>query len=68
MIKIVKKHTGFHCLLTEIKLYISGFFEIEYIPQEVLNKIRDKSITHNVFTIQDNESIVCGFYCIFFLS
>ena len=26
-------------------------FGIEYIPQEVLNKIRDKSITHNVFRI-----------------
>ena len=37
-------------------------FEIEYISQEVLNKIKDKSITHNIFRIQDNESIRCGFY------
>ena len=35
----------------------------EDIPHEVLNKIRDKSITHNIFRIQDNESILCGFYC-----
>ena len=42
-------------------------FGIEYIPQEVLNKIRDKSITHNIFRIQDNESIMCGFYCIAFI-
>ena len=35
----------------------------EYIPQEVLHKIKDKSITHNIFRIQDNESIMCGFYC-----
>ena len=34
-------------------------FGTEYIPQEVLNKIRDKSITHNIFRIQDNESIMC---------
>ena len=39
-------------------------FGIEYIPQEVLNKVRDKSITLNIFRIQDNESIMCGFYCI----
>ena len=26
-------------------------FRIEYIPQEVLNKIKDKSITHNIFGI-----------------
>ena len=42
-------------------------FGIEYIPQEVLNKIKDKSITHNIFRIQDNESIMCGFYCIAFI-
>ena len=42
-------------------------FGIEYIPQEVLNKIRDKLITHNIFRIQDNESIICGFYCIAFI-
>ena len=34
---------------------------IEYIPQEVLNKIKDKSITHNIFRIQDDGSIMCGF-------
>ena len=42
-------------------------FGIEYIPQKVLNKIKDKSITHNIFGIQDNESIICGFYCIAFI-
>ena len=42
-------------------------FGIEYIPQEVLNKIEDKSITHNIFRIQNNESVMCGFYCITFI-
>ena len=40
---------------------------IEYILQEVLNKIKDKSISLNIFRIQDNESIMCGFYCIAFI-
>ena len=26
------------------------------------------SVTHNIFRIKDNESIVCGFYCIAFIS
>ena len=39
----------------------------EYILQEVLNKFKDKSITHNIFRIQDNESTMCGFYCIAFI-
>ena len=42
-------------------------FRIEYIPQEVLNKIKHKSITHNIFRIQDDDSIMCGFYCIAFI-
>ena len=42
-------------------------FGVEYIPQEVLNKIQDKSITHNIFRIQDSESIMCGFSCICFI-
>ena len=40
-------------------------FELN-ISQELLNKIRNKSITHNIFRIQNNESIMCGFYCITF--
>ena len=41
-------------------------FGNEYIPQEVLNKIKGKSMTHNIFRIQDNNSM-CGFYCIVFI-
>ena len=33
-------------------------FGIEYIPQEALNKIKDKSITRNICRIQHNESIM----------
>ena len=42
-------------------------FGVEYFPQEVLNKIRDKSITHNIFRIESDGSIMCGFYCIGFI-
>ena len=37
------------------------------MPLEVLNKIRDKPITHNIFRIQDNESVMCRCYCIAFI-
>ena len=35
------------------------YFGIEFIPQEILNKIKDKSITHNIFRIQGDDSIMC---------
>ena len=42
-------------------------FGIEYFSQEVLNKIKDKSITRNIFRIQDDNYIMCGFNCIAFI-
>ena len=67
MIKVLKEHIWFHYLLTKNLTVHFDSFVIEYIPQEVLNKIKDKSITHNIFRIQDTESIMCGFCCIAFL-
>ena len=43
-----------------------GIF-IFLIPSEVLNQIRDKPITHNTSRIQDNDSVMFGFYCIAFV-
>ena len=48
-------------------IYLAVYFNsfvTEYIHQEVLNKIKGKSLTHKIFRIQDNKSIMCGFYCI----
>ena len=56
MIKILKEHIGFHCILIEILLYAL----IEYIPQEVLNKIRDKSIMCQLYCIAFIEYMLAG--------
>ena len=42
-------------------------FGVEYIPPEVRNKTKDKSITHNIFRMEDDDSIMCRFYCIAFI-
>ena len=61
MIKIVKEHIRFHYLLKEIQLCTLILLELNVFPQEVLNKIGDKSITHNIFRIEGNESIMCEY-------
>ena len=44
------KGTHWVSLFTDKNLAIYfDCFGIEYIPQEVLNKIRDISVTHNIF-------------------
>ena len=40
---------------------------LKYIPQDVLNKIRDKYIMHKIFSIQDDDSIMFGLYCSAFI-
>ena len=65
-----KKSKGTHWASLLIDRNTAAYFDsfgIEYIPQEVLNKIRDKSNTHKIFRIQDNNSIMCGFYCVAFM-
>ena len=65
-----QKSKGTNWVSSFIDRYTAIYFDsfgIEYIRQEVLNKIRDKSITQNIFRIQDNEPLVCGFYCIAFI-
>ena len=70
-INLYNKNTkGKHWVLLFIHKNVTIYFHsfsIECIPQEILNKIRNKSITHNIYRIQDNESIIFGFSCIGFI-
>ena len=45
----------------------SDYFEYEYVPQEVLKKIKDKSVTRKIFGIQSDDSMMCGYYYITFI-
>ena len=65
-----EKSKGTHWVSLFIDRNLAVYFDsfgIEYIPQEALNRIRDKSITHNIFKTQNNEFIMRGFYCIVFI-
>ena len=58
---MTKKSKGTYWVSLFINRNIAVYFDsfgTEYIRQEVLNKIKDKSITHNIFRIQDNKSIM----------
>ena len=42
-------------------------FGVEYIPKEIMKSIGNKNIDSNIFRIQDNNSIMCGYFCILFI-
>ena len=65
-----KQSKGMHWVFLFIGRNMAVYFDsigIEYIPQEVLSKIRDKLITDTIFRIQFDDSIMCGCYCIAFI-
>ena len=41
-------------------------FEVQYIPQDVLSKVKDKSVTYSIRRIQTDASTMCGCCCIAF--
>ena len=43
------------------------YFGVEHIPKEIKTFIKSKNITTNIFRIQANDSIICGYFCIGFI-
>ena len=44
-----------------------GSFGVEHIPKEIKKVIKNKNIKTNIFRIQANDSIMCGYFCIGFI-
>ena len=64
----VKEHIwSYYYLFVKNATVYFDCFGVEYIPEELLNKIKDKYIRCNMFTIQSDDYIICGFYCITFI-
>ena len=58
-----KQNNRMHWISFFIEKHTFSYFNwsgSEYIPQDVLNKIKDKSITCNIFRIQENDPIMLG--------
>ena len=53
------------CNRNEIVYFDS--FGVEYIPEEIKEFIENKNIKANNFRVQENDSIMCGYFCIGFI-
>ena len=42
-------------------------FGVEHIPKEIKRFIKNKNIKANIYRIQANNSIMCGYFCIGFI-
>ena len=64
------ENTGTHWIVAYVKkdeVICFDSFGAEYIPKEIMEKTKNKNIKTNIFRIQDNNSIMCGYFCILFI-
>ena len=53
------------CKRSEIFYFYS--FGVEHIPEEIKEFIENKNIKANIFRVQANNSVMCGYFCIGFI-
>ena len=57
--------TALFCKRSEIVHFDS--FGVEHVPEEIEEFIENKNINVNIFRVQTNNSIMCGYFCIGFI-
>ena len=62
----VGKHwTALLCNRNEVVYFDS--FDVEYVPEEIKKFVENKNIIANIFRVQANDSVMCGYFCIGFI-
>ena len=41
--------------------------DVEHVPEEIKKNLGNKNIAANIFRVQVNDSIMCGYFCIGFI-
>ena len=47
-------------------VFFNGF-TVEHVPEEIKEFIGNKNIKANIFRVQANDSVMCGYFCIGFI-
>ena len=55
----------FFCKRNEIVCFDN--FGVEHIPEKIKKIIGNKKIKTNIFRVQGNDSVMCGYFCIGFI-
>ena len=53
------------CNRNEIVYFDS--FGVEHVPEEIKEFVGNKNIIANIFRVQANDSVMCGYFCIRFI-
>ena len=53
------------CNRSEIVYFDS--FDVEHVPEEIKEFVGNENIIANIFRVQANNSVMCGYFCIGFI-
>ena len=65
LVDIGKQWTALLCNRNEVVYFDS--FGVEYVPEEIKKFVGNKNIIANIFRVQANDSVMCGYFCIGFI-
>ena len=60
-------HIGLLYFVKKNAILYFDSFGVEHIPEEMKEFIGDKKIKANIFQVQANNSVMCGYFCIGFI-
>ena len=53
--------------LAEVKFFFFDSFGVEHVPEKIKESIWNKNIIANIFRVQANNSVMCGYFCTGFI-
>ena len=59
-------HIGLLYFVKKNEVIYFDSFRVEHIPEEIKKCIGNKDIKANIFQVQENNSVMCGYFCIGF--
>ena len=60
-------HIGLLCFVKQNEIIYFDSFGVEHIREEIKEFIGNKNIKANIFRVQANNSVMCGYFCIGFI-
>ena len=63
-------HVGTHWIalfFNRSEIVYLDSFGVEHVPEKIKEFVGNKNITANIFRVQANSSVMCGYFCIGFI-
>ena len=67
MIIKIPVHIGLLYFVKKKEIVYFDSFGVEHIPEEIKKFIGNKNIKANIYRVQANDSVMCGYFCIGFI-